>query len=37
MSEVMAPQAPPGGWLARYGPVVGSGTLRALEALARRL
>jgi trehalose synthase len=29
--------APPGGWLARYEAVVGSGTLRALEALARRL
>jgi len=40
MSEVLArpaAQTPAGGWLAKYEPVVGSGTLRALEALARRL
>ena len=40
MSEILtggAAPAPPGGWLARYESVVGSGTLRALEALARRL
>jgi trehalose synthase len=40
MSDLMARAAPPvpaGGWLSRYESVVGSGTLRALEALARRL
>ena len=30
-------QTPPGGWLARYETVVGAGTLRALEGLARKL
>lgn len=40
MSDLLSHQvsrAPAGGWLAKYEPVVGSGTLRALEALARRL
>jgi trehalose synthase len=31
------PPPPPGGWLARYESVVGAPTLRALEALARKL
>ena len=31
------PGPPPGGWLARYESVVGAPTLRALEALARKL
>jgi len=33
----LAPTSPRGGWLERYEQLVGARTLRALEALARKL